>query len=308
MEKLILLDGHAIIHRAFHAIQPLTTASGEPVNAVFGFGSMLFNCLEIEKPTYLAATFDEKGPTKRSEVDDTYKANRPAAPDALISQFGRCRELCTAFNIPIFAQSGYEADDLIGTIATKMAEEQGVHTIIVSGDRDLLQLVTPSVSVHDLTGGYRKSVNWTPAVVQERYGFAPKYIPDYKGLAGDASDNIAGVPGVGPKTATELIQKYGQLEEIWRHLAELKSDSLRVKLAEHYETALHCRQMATVMREVPLEWRIENTRLHDFDAEPVIKLFTELEFRTLQARAERLFPEQFHACRNPSAAAQQSLF
>ncbi len=308
MQKLVLLDGHAIIHRAFHAIRPLTTSSGEPVNAVFGFGSMLFNVLEIEKPDYLVATFDEKGPTKRAELDDTYKANRSAPPDELIPQFARCRELAATFNIPIYAQQGYEADDLIGTITHKLKNETSIHTIIVSGDRDLLQLVNEKVSVHDLTGGYRKSVSFTPAAVLEKYGFTPEFVPDYKGLAGDASDNIAGVPGVGPKTATELIQKYGHLEEIWRNLDQIKPDSRRARLATNYEKALHCRQMATVMCEIPIDWDLKDCQLHDFEPETVLQFFDELEFRTLKARAQKLFPEQFHALANPAARGQQSLF
>ncbi len=308
MKKLVLLDGHAIIHRAFHAIRPLTTSKGDPVNAVFGFGSMLFNVLEIEKPDYLAATFDEKGPTKRSELDDTYKANRSAPPDELIPQFARCREVCAAFNVPIFAQQGYEADDLLGTIAKKMKSELEIHTIIVSGDRDLLQLVDEKVSVHDLNGGYRKSVNFTPAKVLEKYGFTPEYVPDYKGLAGDASDNIAGVRGVGPKTATELIQKYGHLEKIFQNLDKIESASMRAKLEGSYEKALHCRQMATVMCDIAIDWQLDNCHLHDFEPETVLNLFEELEFKTLAARAQKLFPEQFHAAQNPATRGQQSLF
>jgi DNA polymerase-1 len=308
MQKLVLLDGHAIIHRAFHAIRPLTTSQGEPVNAVFGFGSMLLNVLEIEKPEYLAATFDEKGPTKRAELDDTYKANRVAAPDELISQFGRCRELCAAFNIPIFSQSGYEADDLIGTIAEEMKAEPGVHTIIVSGDRDLLQLVDEKTSVHDLTGGYRQSVNFTPEKVREKYGFAPEFVPDFKGLAGDASDNITGISGIGPVAATKLIQKYGHLEEMWRRREELEPAGLREKLTAGYETALHCRQMATVHRDVAIDWRLPNCRLHDFEAETVLQFFDQLEMKNLKARTQKMFPEQFHAAANPATSGQQSLF
>jgi len=308
MQKLVLLDCHAIIHRAFHAIRPLSTASGEPVNAVFGFGSMLLNVLDIEQPDYLAATFDEKGPTIRHEQDDTYKANRTKAPDELVSQFGRVRELAAAFNVPIFSQAGYEADDLIATITEKMKAEHSVQTIIVSGDRDLLQLVDTKTSMHDLTGGYRKSINFDPAAVQAKFGFDPAFVPDFKGLAGDSSDNIAGVPGIGPKGATDLIQQFGHLEEIYRRRDEIESENLRNKFIENYEQALHCRQMATVIRDVALDFNLPDCRLHDFDAEQALALFDELEFRSLKARAQKMFPAQFHTAANPVARGQQSLF
>jgi len=308
MQKLVLLDCHAIIHRAFHAIRPLSTTAGEPVNAVFGFGSMLLNVLEIEQPDYLVATFDEKGPTIRHEQDDTYKANRSKAPDELISQFGRTRELATAFNVPIFSQSGYEADDLIATIAEQMKTEADVHTIIVSGDRDLLQLVDAKTSMHDLTGGYRKSINFDPAAVQEKFGFTAEFVPDFKGLAGDSSDNIAGVPGIGPKGATDLIQQFGHLEEMYRRREEIANENLRAKFTANYEQALHCRQMATVIRDVTMHFNLPDCHLHDFDAEHVLRLFDELEFRSLKARAQKMFPEQFHAAANPHLSQQQSLF
>lgn len=287
---LVLLDSHAIIHRAFHAIRPLTTSHGEIVNAVYGFVSMLFNVLEIERPDYLVAAFDEKGPTFRHEADDEYKATRPKAPDALVSQFAHVRAVVNAFNIPLLSKAGFEADDIIATLAKKLASEPDLKIIIVSGDRDLLQIVTDHVSVHDLTGGYRESVNFTPAVVREKFGFAPEFIPDFKGLAGDTSDNLAGVAGIGPKTATELIQQFGHLEEIYRRRAEISSTSVREKITNSYDDALHYRQMATVHRDVPMTFELASARLHDFDRAAVLQLFKEFEFKSLAVRFAKLFP------------------
>ena len=306
MKKLVLLDGHAIIHRAFHAIQPLHTAGGELVNAVFGFTSMLFNVLEIEKPDYLAVAFDKKGPTFRHQADENYKATRAKCPDELISQVKRIYEIARAFSVPIFAQSGFEADDMLGTICKKSADESDLQTIVVSSDRDMLQLVTERISVHDLTGGYRKSISFTPAVVQEKYGFEPKLIPDYKGLMGDASDNLKGVSGIGPKTATELIQNFGPLEKIYEHLAEIK-DSVRAKLEQDRESAFHSKKMATIRCDVPVDWNLANCQLNDFDREAVIQLFQELEFQSLEKRFERLFAlkQEKPAVEQPK---QQSLF
>lgn len=302
---LIIIDGHAIIHRAFHAIQPLTTAGGELVNAVFGFTSMLMNVFEIERPEYIAVTFDRKGPTFRHEADSTYKATRAAPPDGLIAQIERVYEITQAFNIPIFAESGFEADDMIATIVGKMVTHPDLSTIIVSGDRDLLQLVSNTVSVHDLTGGYRKSVNFTPAEVVAKFGFAPRYIPDYKGLAGDTSDNLPGIPGIGPKTASDLIARFGSLEAIYEHTNEL-SENLRTKLLAGRDAAFHCRQMATLCATAPLTFDLEACRLHDFDRETVLRLFAELEFRSLTTRFEKLFPAA--GAVQKAETIQQSLF
>lgn len=306
--KLILLDSHAIIHRAFHAIRPLTTSAGQPVNAVYGFASILLNVLEIEQPTHLAAAFDLPGRTHRHELDDTYKANRAEAPDDLISQFAIIRELVDAWNIPKLEYPGYEADDLLGTAAAKFGSEPDLQVIMVSGDRDLLQLVTDSVSVHDLTKGYKESVNYTPAKVREKYGFDPEYLPDYKGLAGDSSDNIAGIPGIGPKGATELIQKFGHLENMFRK-QDLLPPKLREKFVANYEKALHCRQMATIHRDAPLgSFELSHAELQDFDLQRVLDLLEQLEFRSLQPRVRRVFAEKIAAEKSVAAASQPSLF
>ncbi len=289
MKKLVILDGHAIIHRAFHAIRPLHTSSGELVNAVFGFTSMMLNVLEIEKPDCLAVAFDRKGKTFRHHADKEYKATRTKTDPNLISQIRRIYEIARAFSIPIFTASGFEADDVLGTICEKVKNEENLKTIIVSGDRDMLQLVNEKVSVHDLNGGYRKSVNFTPTEVKEKYGFSPKLIPDFKGLAGDSSDNLKGVEGVGPKTATALIQKFGILEKIYEHLREVK-ESVRSRLERDRENAFLSKRLATIRKDAQIDWKMEDCQLQDFDHEVVLKLFDELEFYSLKKRFGKLFP------------------
>lgn len=291
MKKLVLLDGHAIIYRAFYAIRPLTTARGELVNATFGFTSMLLNVVEVESPDYLAVTFDKKGPTFRHRADENYKANRAPCPPDLVSQIKRIYEITRAFSIPIFALGGVEADDLLGAICRKVKHEKDLQVIVVSGDRDLLQLVNAKVSVHDLTGGYRRSVNWTPEQVYEKYGFEPRFIPDFKGLVGDASDNLAGVTGVGPKTATQLISEFGSLEKIYEQLPQIK-ESIREKLTRDRATAFQSKKMATLHCDIPLDWDLQRCRLAKFDRGEVLALFEELEFHSLAKRFEKLFPSE----------------
>ena len=289
MKKLIILDGHAIIHRAFHAIKPLHTSKGELVNAIFGFTSMLLNVLEIERPTYIAIAFDRKGKTFRHHADANYKATRSKTSSDLISQIGRIYEVARAFSIPVFSENGFEADDILGGICEKVKNEDELKTIVVSGDRDLLQLVDERTSVHDLSGGYRKSVNFTPEKVVEKYGFAAKFIPDFKGLAGDASDNLKGVAGVGEKTATDLICRFGELENIFANLEEIKP-TVRAKLERERDSAFHSKRMATIRYDAQIDWDLEKCKLEDFDREKILEFLDELEFHSLKKRFEKLFP------------------
>ena len=291
MRKLVLLDGHAIIHRAFHAIRPLNTSAGELVNAV---------------------TFDRKGPTFRHREDENYKANRTETPDELISQIKRVYEIVRAFSVPIFAEKGLEADDMLGSIVAKVKSEKDLQTVVVSGDRDLLQLVGKLISVHDLTGGYRNAVKFTPAEVEKKYGFGPKFIPDFKGLVGDASDNLKGVMGIGPKSATDLIRQFGSLENIYDNLPAIK-ESVREKLDRDRENAFQTKRMTTIRCDAPLDWNIEDCKLNSFDRAEVLRLLEELEFHSLIKRFEKLFPteaEQTAAASAPETpqATQQSLF
>ncbi|MFA6457832.1 MAG: 5'-3' exonuclease H3TH domain-containing protein [Patescibacteria group bacterium] len=290
MKKLVLLDGHAIIHRAFHAIpEKFSTRSGEPTNAVFGFTSILLNVVELEKPDCLAVAFDRKGKTFRHHADANYKATRAKTAPELIAQIRRVYEIVRAFSIPIFSESGFEADDILGGICEKMEAEKDFHTIVVSGDRDLLQLVDAKTSVHDLAGGYRQAERFTPEKVFAKYGFEPKLIPDFKGLAGDASDNLKGVTGIGPKGATDLIQEFGTLENIFANLEKIKPTA-REKLERDRDNAFHSKRMATIRRDAQIDFDLAKCCLSDFDRTTVLELFDELEFHSLEKRFLKLFP------------------
>src|SRR5437764_442031 len=221
-KKLVLIDGHAMIHRAFHAVpEGLTNTKGEPVNATFGFTSMLMKALLEEKPDYIAMTFDLPSPTFRHEQFAAYKAHRPLLPDNMRPQFKRIREMVQAFGIPIYEKDGFEADDVLGTLSVQAAKD-GVDTIIYTGDMDTLQLVNDHVIVKVAKRGITEVTEYDEAAVEARYGLPPEKLPDFKGLVGDKSDNIPGVPGIGEKTATKLLVDYASLEGVLAHLDELK--------------------------------------------------------------------------------------
>src|SRR5215471_10199337 len=211
-KTIVLIDGHAMIHRAFHALpETLTTKSGEVVNATFGFTNILLKALGDIKPDYIAVTFDRPTPTFRHEQFVTYKAHRPVLPDNMRPQFGRIREIVEAFGIPIYEKDGFEADDVLGTLSVQ-ARQQGVDTIILTGDMDTLQLVNEHVRVLVAKRGISEATQYDEAAVKSRYGLPPNKLIDFKGLVGDKSDNIPGVPGIGEKTATKLLTEYGDLE------------------------------------------------------------------------------------------------
>lgn len=286
MEKkakiLVLLDGNALIHRAYHALPPLMTKNGETVQAVYGFTMTLLSVLEKFHPEYIAATFDLPGGTFRDELYKEYKATRAKAPDDLYAQIPRVKEMVQAFNIPIYEQAGFEADDVIGTLA-KQSEKEDIEVIIVTGDSDELQLVTPQVKVFMLRKGIKDIVLYDEKAVAEKYGFAANLIPDYKGLAGDTSDNIPGVTGVGAKTATDLLQKFGTLENIYEHLDEVK-ESVRKKLETDKENAFLSKELGTIHRGAPVTLDLPACVVRDYDRDVVTTLFQELGFFSLIKR------------------------
>ncbi|HUS83190.1 MAG TPA: DNA polymerase I [Dehalococcoidia bacterium] len=282
---LVLLDGHGIIHRAYHAFkEPLIVRrTGEVVTAAFGVAGTLLSVLEQLNPTHMAIALDPRGPTFRHELDITYKAQRVAAPEDLTSQIGRCVELIEAFNIPVFRVPGFEADDALGTLARE-AEEQGIDTFIVSLDSDMLQLVGPHVRLFMLRPYQRDTVIYDEEAVRERYGFEPHQMADFKGLKGDVSDNIPGVPGVGEKTAVKLIQQFGSLEGVYEHLDEVEPEKLRDLLRTHEAQARHSKQMATIRTDVPLTLDLPAAHRERFDRQKVLDMFRDLEFRSLIPR------------------------
>ncbi len=281
-KKLILIDGHSLAYRAFHALPPdIKTSQGELTNAVFGFTSMLLSVLNDERPTHIAVTFD-KGRTFRHDMYAEYKAHRAKMPDEMRSQMARIRHVVETLGIPIFELEGYEADDLLGTLS-RQAGEQRVHTLIVTGDRDLLQLVDAHIHVLTSRRRFSDTVVYDVEGVERRYGLTPAQLIDLKAIMGDSSDNIPGVRGVGVKTGTKLLQQYGTLNAIYEHLDEVQT-RFRNKLEAGREMADLSYKLGTIVRDAPVELDLDACLVRSFDREPVINLFYELEFRSLVER------------------------
>ncbi len=280
--KLVLIDGHALAYRAFHAlpVDRFATRDGEPTNATYGFTSTLLHILQEHHPDYIAVCFDA-GRSGRDLTYPQYKSQRDRMPDAMHIQMDRIRQVVEALGIPIFELEGFEADDLLGTLS-RQAAEQGIETLIVTGDRDLLQLVGPNVKV--FLAGRRLSEGkvYDEEAVRARYGgLSPTQLRDYKALVGDKSDNIPGVEGVGDKTATRLLRQYGSLEAIYDHLDEIQPARFRTALEKGREDAFLSRQLSTIRTDLPVELDLEACKARQFDRERVLELFRQLEFRSL---------------------------
>lgn len=285
-ELFIAIDANAIVHRAFHAYPPtLTTADGLQVNAVFGFTSMLLKVLEDFDPKYIVCAFDTKKPTFRHTQFPEYKATRKPTDNSLIAQFPLVENVLEAFNIPILKKEGYEADDILGTLAQYFDNgkwsSENLDVVIVSGDRDLLQLVTNKVSVA-LPGGrtFSSLTVYNPQGVYEKYGYKPEQVIDYKAMVGDASDNIPGVKGVGDKSAKALMDKYGSFDEIMKNLDDVQK-RLATLLSESVEQAEMSRELATIKRDIDLDIDLESCLMRDFNRQTVKELFSKFQFRTL---------------------------
>ncbi|MCX7671112.1 MAG: DNA polymerase I, partial [Anaerolineae bacterium] len=282
--KLVLIDGHSLAFRAFHALPlTLTAPDGELTNAVFGFTSMLLNVLRDQQPEYVAVAFDV-GKTFRHEMFPEYKGHRERMPDELRTQVERIKQVVETLNIPIFTADGFEADDVLATLA-RQASAQGVETLIVTGDRDILQVVDDRV--HVLTSGrqFSDTIIYDPAAVQEKYGLRPEQLVDFKALVGDKSDNIPGVRGIGEKTAAELLQKYGTLDNIYAHLEEIKPERVRKALEAGRADAELSRKLGRIATDVPLQLDLRACRTREYDRAKAIALFQDLAFRSL---AEKL--------------------
>jgi DNA polymerase-1 len=281
-KRLVLIDGNSLLYRAFFAMRYLSTAGGQPTNAVYGLTVMLLKLFE-EKPDYIAVAFDTPTPTFRHEEYEHYKAHRKPTPDDLIVQAPVARELIRAFNVPVIEVPGYEADDVIGAMA-KEATERGMETTIVTGDLDALQLVDDHVKVMTTVKGVSDTVEYDAKAVEERFGLKPDQMIDYKGLKGDASDNIPGVPGIGDKTAVSLLQKYGTMENLLDHVNELPEGKVKRTLQENEEIARLSKRLGTIVTELPETLDLEQyaTRQPDYDA--LRDLFVKLEFKTMLKR------------------------
>lgn len=281
--QFYLIDGHAVAYRQFFALKSgnFTTRAGEPTNATYGFTRILLDILQNDMPRYLAVTFD-KGLSGREELFPDYKGTREKMPDDLSTQLDRIEELVKAFNIPILALDGYEADDVIGTVAP-VAEAQGVDVRIITGDKDILQLLTPHIQVQLPKRG-EDDVIWDIAAFKEKYsGLEPEKLVDLKALMGDSSDNIPGVKGIGEKGGLNLLVQYGSLDNIYAHLDEI-TGATHNKLVEGKEMAYISQKLARILRDVPIELNLEACVAHDFDKDVVLELFRVLEFRTFSKR------------------------
>ena len=275
-KRLFLIDGHGYIYRAFFALPPLSTSKGLQTNAVYGFTNMLLKIVREQQPEYLAVAFDSAGPTQRHVEFEDYKAHRPPMPDPMVQQLPYIERMVEAFAIPKLMIEGYEADDLIGTIA-RQAEAQGLEVTIVTADKDMLQLVSPGVTVFDTL----KNKVYGEAEVRERFGVGPALVADVLGLMGDSTDNIPGVRGIGEKTATKLVSEFGGVEEILKRLAEVKPPKLRAALEQHADEAQRSRRLATIVLDCPVTLDLAAFRRQEPDLDRLTALCRELELTAL---------------------------
>ncbi len=278
--KLVLIDGHSLAFRAFHAIPlGLTAPDGELTNAVFGFTSMLLNVLREQQPEYVAVAFDV-GKTFRHEMFPEYKGHRERMPDELRTQIERIKQVVETLNIPIFTAEGFEADDVLATLA-RQAEGEGVDSLIVTGDRDILQVVNEHIRV--LTSGrqFSDTIIYDPPAVEEKYSLRTDQLIDYKALVGDKSDNIPGVRGIGEKGAVALLQKYGTLEAVYAHLAEVTPERTKKALTEGEADAWQSQTLGRIILDVPIQLDLAACHTRDYDRAKSVELFRDLGFRSL---------------------------
>ena len=288
MKKLVLIDGHSILNRAFYGVPELTNSEGLHTNAVYGFLNIMFKILDEEKPDYLTVAFDLSAPTFRHKMYGGYKGTRKPMPHELVEQVPLIKEALTDMNVCVVTKEGYEADDILGTLA-KRAEAEGMIVSVVSGDRDLLQLATDNIKIRipKTKKGTTEIEDYNTAQVVETYGVTPVEFIDMKALMGDASDNIPGVPGIGEKTAGAIISKYHSIENAYEHVEELTPNKAKNNLKEYYEQAQLSKTLATININTPLEYSFENAGLSDMFTKDAYQLFKRLEFKSILPRFEK---------------------
>ncbi len=278
--KFIIIDGNSLMHRAFYALPNLTNSKGFHTSVIYGFVNMINKILEEYKPQYIGIAFDRKAPTFRHLEYAEYKAGRHKMAEEMAEQIPVLKEVLAAMNIKQAEIDGFEADDIIGTVAAK-CDENGIPALIVTGDKDAFQLISDNVHTLMTKKGISEIEEYDIAKLKETYGIAPTQITDLKGLMGDASDNIPGVPGVGEKTALELIHQFGTVENVLQNVSEIKKNKVRENVSNNMEQALFSKKLATIVRDVPIEFGLDDYTLKEFDKEKLYKLFTELEFKAL---------------------------
>ena len=317
-KRLVILDGNALLHRAYHALPPLKTKKGELVNAVYGFLLVLFKSIKQFQPDFIIATFDLPFPTFRDKIYKDYKAQRPKTPEDLAIQIPKVKEILKAFPIPIYEKQGFEADDIIGTISQIVSKnDQDIEIIIITGDQDVLQLIDDNTKVYLLKRGVKEAVLYDESLVEEHYQVAPKKIPDLKALNGDASDNIPGVPGIGPKTAKKLIKEFGSLDNLYREIQKSSKivglpDSLKEKLLAYQKQAFFSKKLAEIKRDVAFNFNITNCQTKDYNEEKIKAQLEEFGFHSLIKRLPQVLAgegnqEEDERNQSKPAALQQKL-
>jgi len=292
-KTLVIIDSNALVHRAFHALPELTSPQGKPVNALYGFLLVFLKALKDLHPDYIVATFDLPGPTFRDEIYKEYKAKRVKAPDELYEQIPLIKDFLKLFSVPIFEKQGYEADDIIGTIAKQAVKKQTnpeLEVMIITGDLDALRLVDKNIKVFTLRHGLKDTIIYDESKVIERYnGLRPEQLTDFRALRGDPSDNIPGVTGIGEKTAIELLNKFGSLDRIYSLLEKGESlegirESVQKKLKDYKEQAFFSRTLAEIELNVPIEFKLEDCKKEKLDKEAITERFKDYGFFSLIKR------------------------
>ena len=285
--KIAVIDGNSLLFRAFFAIKtPMITGRGVYTHAIYGFINMLSKVLDEMKPEYIAVTFDRKAPTFRHIEYESYKAGRAKTPDELHMQLPYLKEILSAMNISVLEMDGFEADDLIGTVS-KSAEASGLKTLIITGDRDELQLVSDNTSVLVTKKGVSEFEMYTPEYFREKYGFDPELFVDYKGLMGDSSDNIPGLPGVGEKTASKLIKQFGSIENLVANADQVEPERIRNIIIDNEQTAFMSKRLATIVTNVPIKVDFDTMRIREWDVPRLREIYTELEFRSFLKKLDK---------------------
>ncbi|MBU4331935.1 DNA polymerase I [Patescibacteria group bacterium] len=284
--KFIIIDGNALLHRAWHALPPLTTNKGQIVSGVYGFTAIFLKVLKELEPDYIAVTFDRREKTFRHKEFKEYKAKRIKQPDELYEQIPILKNLLSTFRVKIYEKAGFEADDVIGTLAKKAGDN--IKTIIVTGDLDTLQLIDESTEVYTLKKGISDTFIYDVSAVKARYGLTPEQMIDYKALRGDPSDNIPGVRGIGEKGAADLIKEFKTLEGIYNDIGKVKKERAKNLLVEHKKDALLSKKLVTIVDDLNIDFKLEDCRLKSFDQQAVFKIFQELNFKSLLNRLPRV--------------------
>ncbi len=285
MNRLVLIDGNAIMHRAYHALPPLTTPDGKPAHVVYGFVSMILKIFHDLKPTHIIVAFDRPGPTFRNELFKEYQMQRPKMEDDFVSQISIVHEVVASFGIPIYELDGFEADDMIGTITKQVRGKSIDQVIIVTGDRDILQLVEDEkVCVYMPTKGLSEGKLYGEKEVLDRMGVKPKLIVDLKALAGDPSDNYPGVAGIGPKTATQLLNTYGSVENIYKEMKHISGKTTQAKLIAGRQSAVLGKNLAAIRTDAPITLEVTKAQITSLDTPGARRALEQLHFPSLIKR------------------------